>query len=317
MSHLRWHALLRQWVVISPHRQDRPQMPSNWCPFCMDSDPATGNDEALLYSNDFPSFDHNSGEFQNGGEGLFQRTGAPGVCDVVLYTGNHNKLPSELSTGQWRKIVDLWTRRTAELSARPEVQYVMIFENAGEAIGVTMPHPHGQIYAYPFVPPLPDIELRSASDYNRERAACLYCDLLQAEMADGVRVIAENESFAAFVPYAARFPAEVQLYVKRHAQSLSDLQGRESEQLAEMISIVRRKYDNLYGFPLPLMMLVRQAPSKGQHPYFHFHLEFLPIQRSATKLKYLAAVESGSGTFLNDTTAEERAADLRKAAPST
>lgn len=297
-------------------------MPSNWCPFCTDPAPpfgglASGNDSALLYSNDFPSFDPGSGDFQSGGNGLFQRTGAPGVCDVVLYSRNHTQLPSELSAGQWRKIVDLWTRRTGELSARPEVQYVMIFENTGEAIGVTMPHPHGQIYAYPFIPPLPETELRSASEYNRERDACLYCDLLKAEMADGVRMLAENESFAAFVPYAARFPAEVQIYLRRHAQSLSDLQGRELQHLAEMISIVRQKYDNLYGFPLPLMMLVRQAPSKGQYGYFHFHLEFLPIQRSATKLKYLAAVESGSGTFLNDTTAEDRAAELRKSEPST
>jgi UDPglucose--hexose-1-phosphate uridylyltransferase len=207
-------------------------------------------------------------------------------------------LPSELSAGQWRKIVDLWTRRTGELSARPEVQYVMIFEkhrtshrchDAAPARADLCVPVHSSIAGY-----------RTALRFGVQRDACLYCDLLNAEMADGVRMIAENESFSAFVPYAARFPAEVQIYLRRHPQSLSDLQGRELQHLAEMISIVRQKYDNLYGFPLPLMMLVRQAPSKGHHPYFHFHLEFLPIQRSATKLKYLAAVESGSGTFLNE-----------------
>src|SRR5216684_5169988 len=126
-SELRWHPLLRQWVAVAAHRQGRPQMPENWCPFCPGSGRVPDDYDVYLYPNDFPAF-----------------SGAQGACDVVLYSPDHNLLPSELPEEQWRKIVALWTRRTAELSANPVVEYVSVFENTGVAIGVTMPHPHGQ-----------------------------------------------------------------------------------------------------------------------------------------------------------------------------
>jgi UDPglucose--hexose-1-phosphate uridylyltransferase len=180
-----------------------------------------------------------------------------------------------------------------------------------------MPHPHGQIYAFPFFPPLIGKELDSARRFHAGEQKCLYCALLDGELRDGSRIVAMNDSFAAFVPFAARFPSEIQLYSRRHVGGLADLTSNEGEDLASMLSIIRKKYDNLYGFLMPLMMVVRIAPTRGDHPYFHFHIEFLPLQRSATKLKYLAAVESSAGTFLADTRAEERAEALRKAEPVT
>jgi UDPglucose--hexose-1-phosphate uridylyltransferase len=199
----------------------------------------------------------------------------------------------------------------------PDVQYVMVFENTGEAIGVTMPHPHGQIYAFPFIPPLVDTELRSQSEYHRECGRCLYCMLLAREIGDGRRVVSANESFVAYVPFAARFPSEVHIAARRHFGTLMDLEQRETSDLASMLSIVRRKYDNLYGFLMPLMMALRQAPAKGEHPYVHFEIQFLPLQRSPKKLKYLASVETAGGTYLADTLPEERAEALRKAEPAT
>lgn len=178
-----------------------------------------------------------------------------------------------------------------------------------------MPHPHGQIYGFPFVPALVQTELDSAMTHFKERSECLYCRVLEDEMNDGRRLVASNDSFVAFLPFFGRFPSEMQIYSRRHAAGLTELSGRERMGLAALLKLVRQKYDNLYGFPLPLMMLVRQRPAKGVHPYFHFHVDFLPIQRSATKLKYLAAVESGNGTFLNDTRAEEQAAVLRETEP--
>jgi UDPglucose--hexose-1-phosphate uridylyltransferase len=179
-----------------------------------------------------------------------------------------------------------------------------------------MPHPHGQIYAFPFCPPLAAREFDSARKYHSQERKCLYCEILARETGEGSRIVAENDSFVAFIPFAARFPAEIQLYSRRHLPSLEGFQSDELDQLAEMLSIIRKKYDNLYGFLLPLMMVIRVSPSRGEHPYFHFHIEFLPIQRSAKKLKYLAAVESGSGTFLADTRPEERAAEMRRTAPA-
>jgi UDPglucose--hexose-1-phosphate uridylyltransferase len=303
MSELRWHPLLREWVVVASHRQDRPQMPADWCPFCPGSGHVPDDYDVLLYPNDFPAFDQ-EGEPFNPETGLFETTGARGVCDVVLYSPKHTLRPSELTPEQWRKVLDLWTSRVAELSKMPDVQHIMPFENTGVAIGVTMPHPHGQIYAFPFIPPLVQTELDSAREYYQRNFHCLYCELIKHEREEDIRIVAENEHFISFVPFAARFPSEIHLYPKRHVRALKDMTEAERASFAEMLTIVRRKYDHLYDIEklepkdnvLPLMMIVRLAPVHGDHPYFHFHLEFLPLQRSQRKLKYLASVETWAGT---------------------
>ena len=314
LSELRWHPLLRQWVVVATQRQHRPQLPEDWCPFCPGSEQVPEEYDVHLYPNDFPAFSFDSPPFSPEGD-LFTITGARGACDVVLYSQDHNLLPSELPVEQWKKVIDLWTRRTSELFRNPDVEYVAVFENTGVAIGVTMPHPHGQIYAFPFVPPLVKTELESSAAHFRAHEECLYCKILAGELEDGRRMVAVNESFAAFLPFFGRFPAEMQICPRRHFASLLDLSEMEKRDLAALLSILRKKYDNLYGFPMPLMMLVRQRPAKGEHPYFHFHVDFLPIQRSPKKLKYLAAIESGVGAYLNDTLAEEQAGVLRRTEP--
>lgn len=290
-------------------------MPANWCPFCPGSGRVPDHYDVLVYPNDFPAFEPECGEFDLTPE-LFKTTGACGACDVILYSPEHTLPPSKLTEEQWGKVIALWTRRVGELSKIANVRYVMPFENTGEAIGVTMPHPHGQIYAFPFYPPLVDTELGSAQRYQQKHGRCLYCELMDREVNEGARLVAQNDSFVSFVPFAARFPSEIQLYARRHFGSLSDMSPKEAADLASMLSTVRKKYDNLYGFLLPLMMVLRISPV-GDHPYFHFHIEFLPLQRSAKKLKYLAAVESSAGTFLADTRAEERAAELRATEPVT
>jgi UDPglucose--hexose-1-phosphate uridylyltransferase len=316
VSELRWHPILKQWVGVAANRQDRPQMPKDYCPFDPGSGKVPEHYEVFLYPNDFAAFSETAAPFDASVQSeLFGETGARGSCDVVIYSPDHNLPPSQLGAGRWRLVVDLWISRSRELWANPDVACVYIFENTGAAIGVTMPHPHGQIYAFPFVPPLVERELTGAREYFAARRECLYCNLLQGELADGRRIVARNEDFVAFVPFAARFPAEMQIYAHRHVDRLESLNEGEKTNLARLLDVVRRKYDNLYAMPMPLMMIVRQPPVRGEHPYFHFHVEFYPIQRSATKLKYLAGVETGAGTFLNDTLAEDRAAALRAAAP--
>jgi UDPglucose--hexose-1-phosphate uridylyltransferase len=318
VSELRWHPLLRQWVAITTHRQDRPQLPEDWCPFCPGSGRVPDHYEVYLYPNDFPAFLLDGAPFEphRPSGALYQTTGARGVCDVVLYHPDHNLLPSQITVEHWMKVVELWTNRTQQLATIPDIAYVFVFENTGIAIGVTMPHPHGQIYGFPFVPPLPETALASARDYHERHGECLHCRILYEEERSGERMVSRNGSFAAFVPFFARWPSEVQVYARRHVAWLPELTPTERQDLASIISVVRRKYDNLYGFPIPLMMLLRQRPVRGEHPYFHFHVEFYPIQRSATRLKYLAGVESGCGTFLNDTLPEEQARLLRATEPS-
>lgn len=292
MSELRWHPLLREWVVVTSNRQDRPQMPQDWCPFCPGSGRVPDNYDVYLYPNDFPAFS-------------FDDPAAPGACDVVLYSPDHNRLPSELPLSQWEKIVALWTRRTGELWCDSRVKHVAVFENTGEAVGVTMPHPHGQIYAFPFVPPRVEREWRSSSEFRLAEKKCLHCDVLANESKQP-RVIDKNSSFTAFVPYFARFPYEVQLYVNRHARGLTELNDAEAHDLAQIVLTIRKKYDALFNKQMPLMMVLHQT--------MHFYIEFLPLQRSAHKLKYLASVESSLNTFLEDVMPEEAADALKKVA---
>lgn len=290
-------------------------MPANWCPFDPGSGHVPDHYDVYLYPNDFPAFSPDAEPFAPEA-GLFAETGPRGACDVVLYSPEHTTPPSKLSVETWRKVVDLWTERTRQHAENPDIAVVAAFENCGAAVGVTMPHPHGQIYAVPFIPPIVQKELASAREFaSANNGECLFCRLLRDELKDGSRIITENEHFAAFVPYAARFPAEVAIYARRHARTLLDLSEQEREDLASIISIVRKKYDNLYGFVMPLMMSVRQAPLRQPEPPYHLYLQFLPLQRSQTKLKYLASIETAYGTFLADTAPEQMAENLRRCEP--
>ncbi len=318
MHQLRWHPLLEQWVVFNTDRQNRPQMPANWCPFDPGSGKVPDSYDVYLYPNDFPGFSPLAAPFDPH-PGLFGTAGPRGACDVVLYSPNHTLPPSKLTVENWRKVMDLWTKRTEEHVANPDIAFVAIFENCGEAVGVTMPHPHGQIYAMPFVPPTVKKELEAAQHFADANAgACVFCRVMEEERKAQVRVVAENKHFVAFVPFAARFPAEISLYARRHVRTLPELNEDERASLAEIMSVIRRKYDNLYGFLLPLMMPVKQAPLRQdeQTPY-HLHIQFLPLQRSPNKLKYLATIETGFGSFLADTAPEDMAEVLRNCEPVT
>ena len=319
MHKLRWHAVLQQWIVFSTDRQNRPQMPANWCPFDPGSGKVPDHYDVLLYPNDFPGFAPNADPFNpKDAPELFDVNGPRGACDVVLYSPEHSLPPSKLTVENWRKVIGLWTKRTAEHAANPGIALVDIFENCGEAVGVTMPHPHGQIYATPFLGPTVEKEVESTRQYrNKHHGACLFCDLLKEELSRQVRAVASNEHFAAFVPFAARFPAETVIYARRHVHTLLELGDAELDSLAQIISVMRCKYDNLYGFLMPLMMAVKQAPLQQQDSPYHLHVQFLPLQRSATKLKYLATMETGYGVFLADTAPEEMAEHLRNSEPKT
>lgn len=319
MHQLRWHALLQQWVVVTTARQNRPQMPANWCPFDPGSGKVPDNYDVYLYPNDFPAFSPDADPFDPDPQPpLFASTGARGACDVVLYSPEHTLPPSKLTVDNWTKVVNLWTERTRFHAQNPDIAFVAPFENSGEAVGVTMPHPHGQIYAMPFIPATVEKELSAALEFSvKDAGACIFCKLLEGELDARERVVAANASFVAFVPYAARFPAEIAIYPRRHVRTLMDLNDGERRDLADLISVIRQKYDNLYGFLLPLMMAVKQAPVRRPQIPYHFHIQFLPLQRAANKLKYLATMETGFGTFLADTAPEEVAENLRRIEPAT
>ena len=315
MTELRWNPTCREWGSTASHRQHRPQMPTDWCPFCPGSGRVPDDYDVYIYPNDFPAFSIPPPEPAIEGDDFYRVARSRGKCDVVLYHPDHNTSLPELPLPHVVKLVKLWRRRLAELKRMPGVRYVLIFENKGAVIGVTMPHPHGQIYAFPFIPPRLEKELAAAREHYRARRRCLYCDILKKERRDGRRVVAENSAFTALVPFYARWPYEIHIFSRRHLGTLEEFRPTEEKPLAEILKWVTQKYDNLFHFSFPYMMLLHQAPVKGRYPYFHFHIEFYPPHRSKDKLKYLASVETGAGSFLNDSLAEEKAAELRAVKP--
>jgi UDPglucose--hexose-1-phosphate uridylyltransferase len=315
MTELRWNPTVREWVSTASHRQGRPQMPEDYCPFCPGSGRVPDPYDVHIYPNDFPAFSVPPPEPAIKSDGFYRVRSSRGKCDVVLYHPNHRSSLAQLPIDHIAKVVRLWRKRFLELKATPGIRYVQIFENKGEVIGVTMPHPHGQIYAFPFIPPRIEKETAAARAYQRRHRRCLFCDILKKERRAHLRIVAENRAFTAFIPFYARWPFEVHIFSRRHLGTLEAFRPSEEYGLAEILKWVTLKYDNLYQMSFPYMMLLHQAPTRGRFPYFHFHVEFYPPHRSKDKLKYLAGIETGAGTFLNDSMAEEKAAVLRDVPP--
>ena len=318
MSELRWNPQLKQWVIVAAHRQDRTyKPPAEFCPLCptmpgeFPTEVPASDYEIVVFENRFPSLSQPPPEVSIEGSALYQTAPAEGVCEVVLYSPRHDGTLADESDEHIKNLIEVWTDRYTELGQKPGIQYVLIFENKGEPVGVTLNHPHGQIYAFPFVPPILQKELQSAVEHMDETGNCLYCDILAEEYEDGCRIITDNQHFAAFVPFFARYPYEVHIYAKRHVQSLCDLTEEEKVGLAQVLKQLLVQYDNLFGFCLPYIMVLHQAPTKGHYPQYHFHFEFYPLNRTESKLKYLAGVESGAGTFITDMSPEDQAKKLR------
>ncbi|WP_246485982.1 galactose-1-phosphate uridylyltransferase [Kribbella qitaiheensis] len=231
---------------------------------------------------------------------------------MVCFTSDHNQPFTKLSQGQARLVVDTWADRTAELSARPDVEHVFPFENRGREIGVTLSHPHGQIYAYPFLPPRMRTLIDRAREYQAVAGSNLFADILAAERKEGTRVVAENDNWTAFVPEAARWPVEVHLYPHRKVADIAELSGPERDDFAQLYLDVLGRLDGLYGDPLPYIAAWHQAPVRIDRELGYLHLEVLSIRRTADKIKYLAGSESGMGAFISDTRPEDVAETLRK-----
>lgn len=319
MSELRWNPLLGEWLATATARQDRTFLPpADFCPLCptqpggFPTEIPEATYDIVVFENRFPSLSPNPPEPAIEGDELYPVEKSFGECEVIVYTPNHNSTLAREPVEQIYKLVQVWTDRYRELSKLEFVKYVFIFENKGEAIGVTLHHPHGQIYAYPFVPPRVERELEQSKKHWAETRNCLLCDVLKEEKSDGRRIVAENQSFAAYIPFFARYPYETHITAKRHIQDLTQLSENEQMDLASILKQVLVAFDKLFDVSFPYMMVLHQQPSDGgDYNYYHFHIEFYPPMRSATKLKYLAGSETGAGMFINDTLAEEKAAELR------
>ncbi|MBI2811454.1 MAG: galactose-1-phosphate uridylyltransferase [Candidatus Melainabacteria bacterium] len=319
MSEMRWNPVMGEWVVTATHRQDRTFLPpAGYCPLCPTAEGGFPTEvpeaeyEFVVFENKFPSLKKDPAEPEIEGSDLYPVRPSLGICEVVLYSSDHTGTLADLSAKKMAELVRVWRDRYEELGAREDIDYVFIFENKGEAIGVTIHHPHGQIYAFSYLPPRIETELRNEADHHQKTGHCLHCDILQGELSERKRIVVESVHFVAFIPFYARYPYEVHLYAKAHRGSMSDFSSAEEEDLAVILKELLKKYDGLWGFSMPYMMVMHQKPTDGKaYPGCHFHIEFYPPLRTPEKLKYLAGCESGAGTFVNDTLPEVKAEELR------
>ena len=324
MNQLRWDPTLGEWVSYATHRQDRTFLPpAEYCPLCptkpggFPTEVPRESYEIAVFENKFPSLspDARATDADDAGTPLTPTAPGRGVCEVVLYSDDHDATLATMSERRICELIEVWADRYEELGNLDYVDYVFIFENKGEAIGVTLHHPHGQIYGYPFIPPRPKRELELALRYKAENGRCLHCDLIKQELEDGRRIIAKGEHFIAFIPFHAHYPYEAHIYARRCATSIADLDTEEREDLGRVLKRLLAGYDALFGFSLPYVMAMHQAPTDGgdYDGVAHFHIEFYPPNRTKEKLKYLAGSEVGAGVFIMDALPEQTARTLREA----
>jgi UDPglucose--hexose-1-phosphate uridylyltransferase len=315
-SEIRYDPILDEWVAIAAHRQTRTYLPpSDECPLCPSTPtrsteiPAYDYDVAV-FENRFPSFSHRRGAVDPPHlPGLTDTRPGYGRCEVVCFTADHNASFASLTPSRVRLVLEAWADRTAELNTLPDVEQVFCFENRGEAIGVTLSHPHGQIYAYPFVTPRTRRMIESA---RRHPSGNLFADILAAERAVGERVVASNEHWTAFVPAWARWPYEIHLYPHRQVPDIPALSNDERDAFAPVYLEVLRRLDGLFGIRMPYIAAWHQAPVRVDRDLSYLHLQVFSIQRAPGKLKYLAGSESGMGVFVNDVRPEQATEQLRE-----
>lgn len=315
MAELRWHPLTKDWVMINSARQGRPQMPKDWCPFCPGSGKVPDDYEVYKYDNDFPALSQNPPVPDDVANDFFKVSENYGKCEVILYSPGHTTTLPELTDEHVGKLVNLWCERFEALSADEKIKYVFIFENRGELVGVTMPHPHGQIYGYPFIPKKIELEVNSAKEYYDEHKSCIFCDMLKAEKDFGKRIIFENEHFTVFLPFFTEYPYGVYIMSKNHKQNIAQFTAEERVSLAKILRETVGTLDSLFDYKFPYMMCMHNAPvnSDDYSKDFHFHIEFFPPMRSADRQKFNASSETGVWAHCNPRCPEETAEELREA----
>lgn len=315
MAELRFHPLTKDWVMIASHRQSRPQMPKDWCPFCPGSGKVPDHYDVLKYDNDFPALSQNPPKEDDVETELYKTAPAYGKCEVILYSPGHTTSVPELSDEHMAKLVDLWCERFEDLSKDEKIKYIFIFENRGEVVGVTMPHPHGQLYGYSFVPKKIQLEVESAKEHLAEKGKCIFCDMLDNELKAEKRIIFKNEHFTVFLPFFTEYPYGVYIFSNRHVNNITQLTAEEKKALGVTIKDTVGMLDNLFDYKFPYMMCMHNAPVNGEDlsDSYHFHIEFFPPMRSADKVKYNASSETGVWAHCNPTCPETTSVELRDA----
>jgi UDPglucose--hexose-1-phosphate uridylyltransferase len=314
--HLRWHPLRGEWVTYAAYRQGRTFMPPpEYNPLAVTTDPANptelpaGAYDIAVFDNRFPSLTlkaHDPPEL------TVPSKPSAGHCEVVVFTQNPKTSLGELPLSHIDLLLHVWGERTLWAMSDSRIRYVLPFENRGAEMGATLHHPHGQIYAYPFTPPVPARMQEQALTFYRERGRGVLEDFIDKELSVGVRILYRGDHAVAFVPACARYPYEVWVAPIRPVAYFNDLSPVERKDLARALKTVLLKYDGLWQRPFPYLMAWYQALTDGgRHPEAHLHAEIYPPYRTRDRLKYLAGTELAAGMFAMDALPEDKAAELR------
>ncbi len=326
----RWHPLREEWVLVAAHRQNRPwsgetvqQETKTVPPYVEDCYLCPGNKRVsgkanpkyggiYVFDNDHPCVGWDAPDEPKPVSDFYRNRSAKGIARVVCYTPRHDLTLAELNNNEVENLLTAWQQQYNDLSAHPDINHVLFFENKGEVVGVSNPHPHCQIYATNFVFKTIENEAQVSKRYLEEKGRPIFQEIIRAEQEDGRRIICENETAIAFLPYFARYAYEVFVAPKTTYPDLTALADAEVNDLAEVLRETLIRFDNLWQMSFPYVMALHQAPTNGSdYRGFHFHIEFHPPLRKPNLLKYLAGPEIGGGNFLSDTAPEEKAAELR------
>jgi UDPglucose--hexose-1-phosphate uridylyltransferase len=326
----RWHPLREEWVIVAAHRQDRPwsgetitaQSESRPryvedCYLCPNNSRVSGAvnpaySDVFVFDNDHPCVGMEAPTPGATASDIYRNRPARGLARVVCYSPRHDLSLAQLEISEIEKLISAWQAQYTDLGSRDEIEHVLIFENKGEVVGVSNPHPHCQIYATNFVFKTIETEVKASQRHLGGTGRALFQDIIAAEQRAGARIICENETAIAFLPYFARYAYEVFVAPKHPHPSIAMLSDAESSDFAQVLKETLVRFDNLWQMPFPYVMPLHQAPTNGgDYRGFHFHIEFHPPLRKPNLLKYLAGPEIGGGNFLSDTSPEEKAAELR------
>ncbi len=330
--HRRFNPLIREWVVVSPHRTERPWQGQTEHPEENTSHPYDPNcylcpgnaraggarnpsySQTFVFENDFAALqpDAAAARIDAEGKGLIVAETERGICRVVCFSPRHDLTLSQMSPAEIWVLVDVWVQELKNLGARPGINYVQIFENRGSMMGCSNPHPHGQIWATSTIPNEPLKEQQALAEYQKQHGSCLLCDYISIEDASGERVVCDNEYFLAVVPFWAVWPYEILLLSKRHVGNMSALNESAQSALANILKSITLRYDKLFETSCPYSMGFHQQPTDDvQHEEWHFHAHFFPpLLRSASVRKFMVGFEM-LGSPQRDITPEYAAERLR------
>jgi UDPglucose--hexose-1-phosphate uridylyltransferase len=309
--HRRFNPLTREWVLVSPHRTQRPWQgkveevipvpnvrfdPS--CYLCPGNERAGGerNPEytsTLVFDNDYAALLPDVPQASANDADLLVARSEAGICRVVCFSPRHDLTIPLMGPAGVRQVVDVWSQQFQELEKNSWIRHIQIFENRGALMGASNPHPHCQIWSTDFLPNLPSRELSAFEDYSIAKKSCLLCDYLRLELDKNERIVCRNDGFVAIVPYWADWPFEILLLSRRHIVAMPELSSNERDLLADILKQITIRYDNLFNTSFPYSMGFHQRPSDGtEHPEWHFHAHYYPpLLRSATVRKFMVGYE--------------------------